>query len=147
MSHPFSLNLTLNPHPHTTLFKATIFRLAAPAQPALECRLCLHRHPQSVLSPCTRTPNIAIHSIISIVLPYQHRPSLPPPKKGLGKSAPQFPSHSVSKPSDLHNHSVLCGFPPLRSQGFLQFTWTGNINYGPKRQRADGEVGNLSENP
>lgn len=137
ISYPSFLYLTLKPHPYiTTLLKATIFCLTASAHPALACRLCLHHHPKCAL--LMHSYSIHCHSFHNQRRPpIPHRPLLPPPREGLRKSAPQFPSHSASKPSDLHNNSVLCGFPPLRSQGFLHFTWKDNINYEKKRQRAE----------
>lgn len=118
ISHPSSLYLTLKPHPYTSLFKATIFRLTAPAHSALACRLCLHYHPKGALP-------MHSYSIYFIITSSSHSTQPPPlsfKREGLRKSVPQFPSQSASKTSDLHNNSVLCGFPPLRSQGVLHFT-------------------------
>lgn len=75
-----------------------------------------HAHHQSVLSQAL-TPHIVIYFIISIVLLFHTAPS----SQGVwGKSAPEFPSHSSSKPSDLHN-KVFCAFPSTAVAKVLAF--------------------------
>lgn len=70
-----------------------------------------------VCSPQALTPHIVIYFIISIVLLYHTAPS----SQGVwGKSAPEFPSHSSSKPSDLQN-KVFCAFPSTAVAKVLAF--------------------------
>ena len=80
ISHPSSLYLTLKPHPYTTLFKATIFRLTAPAHSALACRLCLHYHPKGALP--MHSYSIHCHLFHNQHRPpIAHSPLLPPSKE------------------------------------------------------------------
>ena len=101
ISNPSSLYLTFKPHPYTTLFKATIFCLTAPAHSVLACRLCLHHHPKCALP--RHFYSIHCHAFHNHHRPpTAHSPLLPPSKASIWRKV--HPSSLAS----LHPSPMIC---------------------------------------
>lgn len=138
--HPFPF-LSFKPHPCATLQSKDL----PPFGPAHARLFCLLHHPK-VLLPYTPTHALPFISKLASSSPSTHPTSSILQKRRSGRNEPKSPSRFASGP--VICITVLCGFPPLQTQGFCISRWRMIlITERSGRQRIDRQVKILSENP